>query len=1139
MHKSLLKLKHLIMAVKWILAILLCCSLSICANDVNLRIQHFSTDEGLAQNYVDCVYRDSRGFIWVGTWFGLSRFDGYSFVTYQPKANNENSISDGFINAIVEDKNGDLWIATRDGINKFIFDTEEFIHFKADASQPETTIPANWISSLIIDKYDNLWVGTESNGLAKVTLNKELSEIEKVQIFEIDFLDNKSISSANIYSLLEGRDGSIYVGSLLGLDKITPSTGIVTKYQDLSNPNFFKATVVHCLFEDNEGVLWLGTESGLLSIGHNNGFPKKYDIDRSGGTERNSHSLSHELVKSVNQDLYGNMLVGTLGGLNILDKSSGEITIFPVNTDIDHSLNSSFINDIYCDEYGNVWIGTAKGGLNKYNLHQKPFFYMHHTNDNEKSLSHNIVNSIGEDDHNIWIGTAGGGLNRYNKATKKISHYTYDLTDPTTISLDYISSIACDKSQSQVWLGTWGHGINQADLSSNSNTIDFKTHLFDRTSPESPNTYISSSINDRKGNLWVASPNGIVIYEAETKMFHTLDLDMAVGAPIKGIGCLLFDRDDNLWVGTTSGLRMMRMGNKQSVFEMAKPDTVFEFLHHPEDSTSLSGNFIVAILEDSTGSMWFSEYGHGISKLLSLSNDSQKAKFSHYTMADGLSNNVVYGMLEDNHDNLWLSTDEGLTKYNYIDKTTSTYYKSDGIQSNQFYWAAYYKNRDGVMYFGTTKGLNYFNPDSIKENEVLPRVVITDFKLFNKSQNVSKEKGSKLNKTISETSEIILKYNENIIAFEFSALSYFSSEKNMYRYMMEGFDEKWTTTDAKRRYVTYTNLNPGTYYFRVMGSNNDEVWNEIPTSIKLIITPPWWATLPFRVTVFLFFVGGIILIFRLRFRGLKRHKAELEALVLVRTKELKEKSVKLSKQTEELNITNKNLKSNNEAKDKLFTIVAHDLKNPFNAIMGMSELLMLNYDDFEDKDKRSMISTINQSSQNLFELLENLLEWARSQTGNINYQPEKILLEEILSKNIRLMQTQANAKGLSLSYNCPDDFLVLADVNLLSTIIRNLLNNAIKFTSKGAIVINVDVDKIDKICYIKVIDSGVGMSPEKLAGLFKVSGSDSSNGTKGETGTGLGLLVCKEFVEKNGGAISVDSIQGKGSSFIFTLPIYS
>jgi signal transduction histidine kinase/ligand-binding sensor domain-containing protein len=1107
-------------------------------NDINInyRVKHYTIENGLSQNYIDCIYKDSRGFIWIGTGCGLNRFDGYSFLSYK-SVPGKKGISDSFINKIIEDKDGNLWIATQNGLNKYIFEKDQFIRFTKNELHPETSISENWITDLLFDNDNNLWIGTLNSGVEKITFNKELTKIQSVKKLKIDFLDNNGIAAKNINCLFKDHNGFIFIGHIFGLDRLDPKTGEVVKYQNLNNPYYFEAVVVNTVFEDSEHIIWVGYDDGILNIDFNNRKLTRLPVDKVSAPGKNKKALAHYRVSSINEDITGKILIGTLAGLYKYDKKACEFNYLPEDEGPDYSLNDKFIHSVFCDKEGNVWIGTEKGGLNKYNVSQKKFLHFDKKACNEISLNNNIVNSISENNDFIWIGTAGGGLNRYDKKNKRFSYFPHKTSQQQTISNNYISTLACNNNE--IWVGTWGRGYCKNKQPLNTANLQFKTFDYEPLEPEgAPFVYVSGIIYDRenKENVWIGRADRLQLFDRKKNQTYVVKAGSAFGKEIDRIGCLYIDSRNYLWVGSPNGIRMFKLKKGLSPEKQCQPDSIFTFIQDPKVKKSLSGNYVISILEDKTGKMWFSVYGHGLCRLEKLSSNCLNAEFSTYTNENGLSNNVVYGMLEDNSNNLWLSTDWGLTRYNYKTKTSSNFYETDGLQSNQFYWAAYYKNEQGMMYFGNTKGVNFFYPDSIKLNNILPRTVITDFKVFNQSQYVSDQKNSILQKNISETSEVILQYNQNNISFEFSALSYESSEKNKYKYKLEGFDEQWTSTGADRRYASYTNLNPGTYYFSVTAANNDGFWNNNPTSIKIIITPPWWQTIWFRLLVIVWVVGSLFLAYKVRIRNLYRKKIELENLVLERTKELNEKTEKLYLQTKELDESNINLKKTNDTKDKLMAIIAHDLKSPFNSILGLLSLLTSKYDSFDDEKKKYYISLVNTSSLNLYKLLENLLQWTRAQTGKIDYDPQPFFLESLVAENLQLISNIAKEKGITLSCSCPKDLRVNADKDLLNVVIRNLLNNAVKFTHHGSISVSAECSENEKMVLLKITDSGTGIDQQKLESLFNTSNIHSTKGTAGEMGTGLGLQICYEFVLRNGGNIYVESEVGKGSCFSFTLP---
>ena len=389
-----------------------------------------------------------------------------------------------------------------------------------------------------------------------------------------------------------------------------------------------------------------------------------------------------------------------------------------------------------------------------------------------------------------------------------------------------------------------------------------------------------------------------------------------------------------------------------------------------------------------------------------------------------------------------------------------------------------------------------------------------------------------------------------------------NSEKNQYAYQLEGFDREWTYVGTRRE-VTFTNLDPGNYMFRVKASNNDGIWNEEGKSIAITILPPWWQTMVFRVFAVFFVLALLVGFYFYRINRLEKQKIYLEKLVKKRTREIEQKNTLLTRQTTELNdsntlleerqqkieeqtedlVTHKenleeanaHLKELNSTKDKFFSIIAHDLKNPFNTILGFSELLNMKYDQLTEEKKLRYLEIIFTSSRNIYNLLENLLQWARTQTDKIAFDPVVFNLKQLVEQNITLLKETLTNKKINIEQKITDPCDVYADRNMINTVIRNLLTNAIKFTNSGG---NISVNSLKKNGHIEfsIKDSGIGMSADETEKLFSVDATFLREGTEGETGTGLGLILCKEFVAKNGGAIWVKSDPGKGSSFLFTVP---
>ncbi len=486
---------------------------------------------------------------------------------------------------------------------------------------------------------------------------------------------------------------------------------------------------------------------------------------------------------------------------------------------------------------------------------------------------------------------------------------------------------------------------------------------------------------------------------------------------------------------------------------------------------------------------------------------------------------------------------------------TMNFYKDDGLFSDEFNRGSAYKNDINGLFFGSIKGVNIFNPDELKINRQIPHVVLSNFKLFY-DDVLEYSPGSVLKKHISQSDTIVLKYKQNIITFEFTALNMIQPEKNQYAYMMEGFDSKWNKAGTKRE-ATYTNLNPGKYTFRVKASNNDGIWNETGTSIFIRVKPPWYRTWLFYIITAFSVLGLFTLFFFVRTAQLRKQKDLLARKVKERTRELSEKNEELKAQAEDLNNTNAlmeerqqlieeqsqmleeandELKKLNTSKDKFFSIIAHDLRGPFQNILGFSEILAESFENMDDMQKKEIAYNINISSKKVFNLLENLLKWAASQTKNISFKPKILNIEDIINESIHILSDVAKHKKIEIRYKKSVVHQVFADKEMVKTVIRNLLGNALKFTLSGGLV-EIDVTETNHQACISVKDDGIGMDKKYLKNLFSIENMVSRPGTEDEKGSGLGLVLCKEFVEKNGGNLTVDSSKGKGSRFSFTLPL--
>ena len=807
--------------------------------------ENIKIEKGLSVNSVNCLIQDNTGYMWFGTWDGLNKFDGYKFTVY--KANEfekENELSNQFIHALFQDKDGNIWIGTEEGLNKFQPFKQSFKQYKHKPGD-KTSLSNDSVWSICEDSGGNIWVGTQ-NGLNM--LDKETGNF--TQYFSV-VGDENSISSNRVLDIIEDKQGFIWVATDYGLNKLNLLNKKFSRYyKNNENNNSLPGDSINSIMQDKDGYLWVGTSNGLCKFDIQKEIALRYrhsSVDQS--------SISSNNITDILEDSKGVIWVGTKDeGLNLFDKKNNKFIKYKNNLNDANSISNNSISGIFEDKSGIIWISTNKG-VNKVDKNSYKFIHYAYVENDKNSLSDNAVYAFNEDkDGNIWIGT-DNGLNFFDRKAGTFKVYKSDPADKNSISGNAIKAIITDKD-GYVWIGTDGAGVDifkvtgigkyqKVNLSKN---IDNKNSLCDNT--------VWCLREDNDGEIWIGTNNGLNRYNKSTSEIKSYRQNNYNPYTISNniINTIYIDKKGIIWLGTYNGLN--RFDKKTGKF--------YSYKHIPGDPQSLSSNRVFGIFEDKNGIMWLGTLGGGLNKF-----DKKSGTFKYYTEKDGLANNMVYCMLEDNDGNLWLTTNNGISKFNIKSESFINYDVKDGVQSSEFNQNAAIKTTDGEFFLGGMNGFNAFYPKDVKQNKYVPPIVITSFKKFNEVQKIE----------INDGDTIILSYKDNFFSFEFSALDYSNPSKNKYAYKLERFDKDWIYRDANRRFAEYTKVSPGTYKFRVKGSNCDGIWNEKGISITIIITPPWYATWSFRIpfVFFLIFVGWFII--TRRFRQLrKRHDMEKKVL---------------------------------------------------------------------------------------------------------------------------------------------------------------------------------------------------------------------------------------------------------------------
>ena len=1046
-----------------------------------LQFTQLTSDDGLSTSIITSVIQDHKGFMWIGTSDGLNRYDGFKFVVYKNNPGDSTSLGDNVIHTLFEDHNKNLLIGTENGLCQYDRRKDQFRNYLPDNSSPLKGIGCT-ISKIAEDSLGNLWLATTVGLIYFDRTNSKFIQF-------IHKSDNpESLSDNNVEAVLIDKSNRLWITTHRGFDMFISSNNTFKHFNlRLNSTGDLSNIVFKNLAEDHEGNIWIGSRSGLFCM-RNNSDLRFIDVIHYQHDSKDKSSLSINQVNSLFVDDIGNVWIGTEnGGLNLFDRKNNSFWHYRKDDNYTQSINNESIEAIYQDRSGNLWFGTYTGGLNIAIKNRDAIIRYQNHSGAPYSLSYNTVTSFLEDHNNqIWIGTDGGGLNHLNEQDTHFERFNVDNSNLSS------NSVLCiiEDSKKQIWLGTWAGGL----VSFDSKTGSFTSLTTKNSGIQDDNIYaVEEGYNN---DLWLGSfEHGLIHYQIKENKY-TFYTPENSGAGNEMIVKILKFSHKRLLLGTSQN------------FQIFFPDDnkFINFNYDPRDSNSLSYPRVTDILVENDSCVWI-----GTPEGLNRFNPNTKS-FKRYFEKDGLPGNFIKGLIIDNSGTLWVTTNKGVSQFDYKKSHFKNFTKSDGLQGNEFSERGILKTLKGEILMGGRNGFNILFPDKIVENKCIPDVLITDFQIFNKSVKPG-GKNSPLNQNITETKSLVLSHDYSVLTFSFASMDFSAPEKNQYAYKMDNFDKDWIYPGNKTE-ATYTNLNPGNYVFWVKGSNNDGIWNDKGTSIKITILPPWWAAWWFRFML----IFAVILIFAAfylsRVRQLKNQKIILESTVALRTEELKE---------------------SNASKDKFFSIIAHDLKNPFNTIIGFSELLKEEVNSVNQTKTMEFADIINDSAVSTFRLLENLLEWANSQQGNLVFSPVSINLGELMDEEVRMLTGISNKKNILLNCAHHGSLTIIADKNMLKTILRNLISNAIKFTHRNGII-EVKASIKNNSVEVSVTDNGTGMSEEIISKLFRIDENLSTCGTEDEKGTGLGLFLCKEFVEKHGGKIWAQSELGKGSVFKFVLP---
>ncbi|MFT3739952.1 MAG: two-component regulator propeller domain-containing protein [Breznakibacter sp.] len=1022
----------------------------------NIQFRKFQVNEGLSENTATCIMQDRKGYLWLGTKDGLNKFDGINFTVYRNQ-NDEKSIGNNFIKKIVQADDHTLYIATDNGMYIMDMATETFKRLETILNLADRTITS--ITSLLIDKQGLLWITSMAQGV--YVFDPVKIELKRIKSWEYD------LTKTSIWTVFEDKSGGIWVGSRIGLLQYNPGKDLLEPVEGLIEYTTDFNKEILSIFEDPKGNLWLGTwQNGII-------FYNKQRKGYSGfcGPHSKDYYITH--IRAFLQYDDTNLLVGADDGLYLLNtdtKKTARVDV-PYNR---YSLGDQNVYSIMRDREGGIWIGTYFGGLN-YLSNSVLSIEKYLPNDREGFLSGKAISQFCEDEKgNLWIATEDGGLNYFDVTTKRFSQ-------PVQTSYHNIHPLILINNE--LWIGTFSRGLDVY------NTIT-KTIRHYRNNPTKSNSInddcVFSLYQTRSGEIYVGTTIGLNRYNPQTDDFTHIEKDS-----ISFVYDIKEDAYHNLWVASyNKGIARRNGKTGKWTYYNQKADE-----NDPIVNSKLTGIYI-----DTQKRLWLSSEGHGL-----FLYDYAKDRFQNISEKDGLPNNVVYGILDDQFGNIWVSSNQGLVSFPFGDiGSQKRYTQEDGLQSNEFNYKSSLKSRNGKLYFGGINGFNCFYPQNLNNNIniVTPSVEITGMQLLGRD-NESKDK--LIWNAINRKEPIVLTHNQASFTISFISLSYVAQSKNQYAYMLEGADSDWNHIGNNRN-VTYVNLQPGKYTFRVKASNNNGIWNQTGTKVQFEILPPFWQSAPAKILyVIVWLLLALVLVKHYVKKSKTKQQSQLEAY----------------KAEQEMLVF--------KSKIDFFTNIAHEIRTPVSLIKAPLEEIIQSNDG--NANTRQNLSIIEKNSERLNVLINQLLDFRKMDSSEYVVHADKVNLKKLVIELYERFRKTAQSQKIDFDIAMPEkaDIWAISDSDALTKIIGNFLTNALKFTN-NKIVLTLKFDADDSFM-VSVADNGRGIPNELKSHIFDPFYQVHSYDNK--KGTGIGLFLAKHLSEVLGGKIQITDNPGGGSIFCF------
>ena len=1031
-------------------------------------LQHLTINDGLSQGFVSAISQDHQGFLWVGTRDGLNRFDGFEFRHFKREINQAGSISGNEITCIHEDNANRLWVGTsKNGLN--LFDREKEVWEQINLREGESDVPRlNSVSQLQEDVYGRLWVKTHDHRLYCV----EVDENEVVSTTNIavsgTWYNNESSSYKMI--VLKGGDLLLSAYDTLMLLETAQKPFRIRAYEPFQKfVERYGRKQLLSLAQHENGNTWFGTTTGIYQYLE---AEKRYEY----------YPLDDLAIGVVNELLFDrDDHLWFRKGFEVFRISIKDLADEEQPTPV---LICNEGRVLFEDRSGIIWIGTIGYGLHKYVPQLQRFRHV------LKGQSVYQMLEVGQD--SIWL--AGSLVDLKNQRDSAVSFSPLLFRE-----LRLVFGSNAPNSPKTIWLAhkqpESGEDLYQLRL----HRIDLKNKgraHYDYVHREKPRGSCQDcyTYSDRTGMVFVVSENSILRFNPQKREFDQMlpfAFDANLGGSGRAINIVFEDQQGDFWIGTQGGIIRVN----KALSEVSRITT----------ASGLSSDRVLCFYEGTKGEMWIGTDGGGINRL-----DQATGAITYYLEQDGLPNNVVYGILADQKNFLWMSTNQGLSRFDPSTETFRNYDIEYGLQSNEFNTNSILKRKDGSFLFGGMNGVTAFTPEEITENPTPPQLVFTDFRLNNKSVNPS-DSASIFKQSISVCKEVVLEHHQNMFTMVYAALEYSIPGKNQYAYKLEGLNQEWIQAGHERQ-ATFTNLDPGSYILRVKGSNNDGVWSEEEVVLGITVLPPWWLTW-WAYTIYVLSTAA----FLAAVAYFWLHRIRLRNQLYYEEKE-----------------TNR-LRELDQFKQRFIANITHEFKTPVSLVLGpVSQLL----EQLVEESDREKLEAIYKGGQRLHDLVNQLLDLAKLEEGVLKSDLRHGDIVLYAKELVRYFEPMAIVRQVTLSFESEVTVSdVQFDFSALDKILANLITNGVKFCRPGGKV-HVCIGRAsEQEILIRVKDNGIGISEEAISRVFERFYQAQQSEARMADGTGIGLALVKELVQFLGGQILVSSKEGEGTVFSVRLPV--